>query len=100
MWAAYRDVVLEEIDVEIQTDYDAGGMYGVGDTPAGYSQIRCVVNVKSPAPAEEVRNLIEEADAHSPILELFKDPSDVRFEIRVAGPEEGTSASGGADGGS
>ena len=86
MWAARRGVPLSRLEVEIQADYDARGELGVAEVSPAYSQVRYIVTVESPAPEAEVRRLIDEADAHSPYLTLFRQPMDVRRELRVAAP--------------
>ncbi len=70
MWAARMDVAFESIEVRVEADYDARGMYGVDDavTP-GWRDVRVAVNVTSDAPPDRVRAVVEAADGHSPILD-------------------------------
>lgn len=51
MWAARRGVVLEEIAVEVQADFDTAAEYGLTDDQPGYRQVRCNVKVRSKASA-------------------------------------------------
>jgi len=85
MWAARRGVQIDELTVEIQADYDARGELGVDDTvrPA-YSEVRIVVDVKSPASEAEVAAMLEEAERHSPWLQVFREPVSVAREARIA----------------
>ena len=39
-WAARRDLPLDDLRVEVEADYDARGMFGVGDVIADYTAIR------------------------------------------------------------
>jgi uncharacterized OsmC-like protein len=82
MWAAYRGIELERVEVEVQADYDACGIVGVGDVRPEYKQVRCVVTIASPAPRDEVLRMMDEADAHSPYFGVFTRPVDVRREVR------------------
>jgi uncharacterized OsmC-like protein len=88
MWAAHLDIQIISLEVEVRADYNARGLYGVGDSKPGYVCIRYVVSVESDAPENEVRRMIETADAHSDFLFVFREPQDVRreaIEIRKPG---------------
>jgi uncharacterized OsmC-like protein len=82
-WAARRDIPVGEIEVEVQTDYDAAAEYGVGDGPPGYAQVRYVVRIETEAAEEDIVRLLDEADSHSPWLDVFERPIDVRREIEL-----------------
>jgi uncharacterized OsmC-like protein len=84
MWAARLGVRLETLEVEVQTDYDARGEYGVDDDVApGYTRMRWIVTVESEAPEADVMSVLEKAEKHSPYLDLFRNPQDLRREVRV-----------------
>jgi uncharacterized OsmC-like protein len=40
MWAAVREVPISGVEVEVQTDFDVGAQYGLGEAPAGYTEVR------------------------------------------------------------
>ena len=82
-WAAKRNVPISYLEVEIQADYDTRGIYAVADVPAGYSQVRCVVTVKSDASESEINAMLDEADAHSPYYDVFTRPLDLKRELRL-----------------
>jgi len=72
MWAAKLGVPITSLDVEIHADYDTRGMCAVGDeAPAGYTGIRYVVNLESPAAEEDIVRVLDMADAHSSYLDVF-----------------------------
>jgi uncharacterized OsmC-like protein len=87
-WAAKLGVPLQGIEIEVQCDADAGGVYGVSDAPAGYTQVRCIVTVKSSAPEEEVRKLLDVATDRCLYWDVFTRAVDVRREVRIVKPEE------------
>ncbi len=70
--AARHGVKLDSIEVEVQADYDDGALYGTRDVPAGYSEIRCIVTVETSAPEADVMRVLDEADRHSPYLDIFQ----------------------------
>ncbi len=87
MWAARRGVQIRSLDVEVQADYDTRAEYGMDGVRPGYRQVRCIVNVESDAPEEDVRRVLDEANAASSYLHVWQDPQDVRVDIRVKGKE-------------
>jgi len=71
MRAAKMGVPIRALEVEVQADYDDGALFGVSDAPPGYSEIRTIVTVESSAPEADVRRVLDEADRHSPYLDVF-----------------------------
>ncbi len=89
LWAEYMDVPLDEVEVVIEADYDARGMYGVGDedrVPPGYIALRARVNITSDAPEERVREMVEHADRHSPLLYDLTTALSVTRETTITAP--------------
>jgi uncharacterized OsmC-like protein len=90
MWAAQLGVPLTHVAVEVHADQDVRGMYGVDDVPAGYTRVQYVVAIDSPAATEDVMRVLRTAEAHSPYLEVFRLPLELRRTIRLNGVEECT----------
>jgi uncharacterized OsmC-like protein len=85
IWAARLDVPLDSVEVTVEADYDALGMYGIDDSvPPGWPAVRYTAVIGSPAPEERVRHLVETADRHSPILDDLRRAVPVRGEHRIA----------------
>jgi len=85
MWAALKDVPLDSVEVTVEADYDARGMFGVDDSvPPGWPAVRYTVVIGSPAPEEKVRELAEYADRVSPILDDLRRAVPVSGELRIA----------------
>jgi uncharacterized OsmC-like protein len=72
LYAAHKDIVITQINVEIQTDFDDGGLFGTSDSVAGYSEVRYKVNIESEASEELINELVEDAESHSPYLDVFR----------------------------
>jgi uncharacterized OsmC-like protein len=83
MWAAQLDVPLHEIAVEVQADTDLRGMYGVDDIPAGYSAVRYVVSVRSPASQEAILRVLDTAEDHSPYVDVFRRPQVLQRQLHI-----------------
>ncbi len=90
-WAAYLDIPIESIEIEIESDFDARGQFGVTDIPPGFKELRYSVLIESPAPEERVRAMIEKADAHSPVLDDFRRPIPIKREIKIQTTEGSSS---------
>jgi uncharacterized OsmC-like protein len=72
MHAAKLGVPIAGIEVEVQTDYDDGALFGVSESPPGYLEVRYSVTVESHAEQGDVLRVLDEADAHSPYLDVFR----------------------------
>jgi uncharacterized OsmC-like protein len=84
MFASEAGIEFETLRVTVEADYDARGQYGIeGAPPPGYSAMRVLVDATSDAPEAVVRQVIERADRHSPILDDIVRGLDVRSEVRV-----------------
>lgn len=86
MYAARLGVPFDALEVEVQTDYDNGALFGVTDGPAGYSEVRYVVTVESAAPEADILRVLDEADAHGPYLDVFGRAQVCRREVRIGQP--------------
>jgi uncharacterized OsmC-like protein len=85
MWAARLGIPLDSIEVVVEADYDARGMYGVDDAVSpGWTRLRYTAHVESSAPAERVQELLDTADARSPVLDDLRRAINVVGEHRIA----------------
>ena len=82
-WAAKLDIALDRLEVEVETDADEAGVHGLGDVPAGYTQVRCIVTIESPAARDDVRRLLDVATARCLYWDVFARAVDVRREDRI-----------------
>ena len=66
MWAARLGVPIDALEVEVHADYDVRGELGANDAVRpGYSQIRYIVSVTSPASAADIERWLDTADRYS-----------------------------------
>jgi uncharacterized OsmC-like protein len=72
MYAAKLGVPIDSLEVEVHAEYDDGAIFGVSDAPSGYTEVRYVVTVGSSAPEADVLRVLDEGDAHSPYLDVFR----------------------------
>ncbi len=90
MWAAKYGVPLSALEVEVQADYDSRGTHGIGGVSPGYQEVRYLVTIESDAPEADILRLLDEADRHTTYLDVFRNPQNVRREVRIQAP--GTAA--------
>lgn len=83
MWAAALGVPVHHVEVEVQAASDVRGMYGVGEAPAGYTQVCYTVSVDSPAPPAEIVRVLDTAEAHSPYFDVFRRPQPLQRQVRL-----------------
>ena len=58
--------------MEVQASYDDGPLFGTNeDIPPGYSEVKYIVTIESDASEEDIIRLIDDADRHSPYLDVF-----------------------------
>ncbi len=69
--AAKMNVPIEALEVEVQADYDDGALFGTSSRAPGYLQVRYTVSIESEASETEILHLLDEADRHSPYLDVF-----------------------------
>jgi len=72
LYASKMDIVIDELEVEIQTDYNDAALLGVGNVRPGYQEVRYMVTITSDAATEDLTRMLDEADQHSPYLNIFR----------------------------
>jgi uncharacterized OsmC-like protein len=98
MWAARLGIQIDHLEIEVQADYDVRGELGVADdVRPGYSQIRYIVTVSSPAPEPDIARWLDTADRYSSWRDNIANAVPLTSERRVtssstanAAPEDAT----------
>jgi uncharacterized OsmC-like protein len=90
MWAAaVEGVKIENLEVEVQADYDAQGMFEIDDSiPPGWSAMRYIVTVESDAPEADVMRVLDKGDRYSSLLYSFREPIPIEREVRITQPTQ------------
>jgi uncharacterized OsmC-like protein len=83
MFASKMNISIENLKVEVQVDYDARGMYGFDNVRPGYSEVRYIVKVESPASKQELMKVLDKADKHSSYLDLFANETQVTRTVEL-----------------
>lgn len=86
-WAARRDVPIDCVEVELETDVDARGQLGVcGKTVPGFEGIRLRIAVTSSAPRAVIDEVIADSLKYSPLMDVFVNPQSVGHRVTVIAP--------------
>jgi uncharacterized OsmC-like protein len=87
MYAAKLGVPITSLEVEVQADYDDGPLFGVGNLPPGYIEVRYNVTIESPASEQDVMRVIDEGDVHSPYLDIFSRGQRCVRNVKILSPQ-------------
>lgn len=86
--AAVLGIPIDSLKIDVESDFDARGMLHLRDNSPGFEALRYKVYIESPAPEEEIVQMIEEADRHSPVLDDFSRAIPVEREVNITSTEE------------
>ena len=79
--AMARGIQITELSTELQGDMDLRGLLGLDDAVSpGYEQIRIRMNVKADCSEEELADLLDYAQKHSPVCNTVCRPVPVVIE--------------------
>ncbi len=84
MWAARLDIPIRSLTVEVRARYDVRGEFGIDDSiRPGYLDIVYVVSVDTDASDADVHRMLDAADAHSSLLDDFRNPVPASREVHI-----------------
>ncbi|HUF49052.1 MAG TPA: OsmC family protein [Vicinamibacterales bacterium] len=83
--AAARGVTLDEVTATIEGDMDLRGIFGLSrDVRNGYQGIRVTFAIKGDAPAEKLRQLVEQSRARSAVYDVLTNGCPVDIDTVAA----------------
>jgi uncharacterized OsmC-like protein len=81
--AAAQGVVIDEVESTLSGDIDLQGYLGMSENVRnGYEKIKVTFKVKSDAPREKIRELVEVAQKRSPIFDIISHPTPVEVSLQ------------------
>jgi uncharacterized OsmC-like protein len=88
MRAAHLGVAIDDLEVTAETDSDLRGILGLDESvTAGHGPVRIKVKIGSrTASPEELRELVEWADRHSPVTCTVRNGPECALDIEVVSP--------------
>lgn len=84
--ASMMGIRLDEVKVNLKGSLDLKGLFGMdASIPPGYQKITYETILRSPAPEEELRKLIEAVESHCPVLDTLVRPVEVTGKVTING---------------
>ncbi|MGC1133657.1 MAG: OsmC family protein [Nitrososphaeraceae archaeon] len=81
--AAAQDVKIDEVESTLSGDLDLQGFLGMSEKVRnGYEKIRVNFKVKSDAPSEKIRELVDLAQKRSPVFDIVSNPTTVEVSLQ------------------
>ena len=81
--AAAQGVVIDEVESTLSGDIDLQGYLGMSENVRnGYEKIKVTFKVKSNAPKEKIRELVELAQKRSPVFDIITNPTPVEVSLQ------------------
>jgi uncharacterized OsmC-like protein len=81
--ASAMNIRINALQVDVQADYDDGALFGTSSAPPGYLEVRYTVTVESDAAEEEILQMLDMADKHSPYLDVFAREQKCIRDVRI-----------------
>ena len=70
--ASTMDIPLDEVKVDVNADLDLNGLMGLDpETPPGLLEMSYDVHIKSPAPVEDLKRLVDAVEYQCPLLDTL-----------------------------
>jgi uncharacterized OsmC-like protein len=83
--AAARGVTLTEVSSRIEGDIDLRGILGLSqEVRNGYQRIRATFDIKGDAPAEKLREIVEQSQARSAVFDVLTHGVPVEVAVNAA----------------
>ena len=82
--AAARGITLTSVESRVEGDIDLQGLLGLSDTfRNGYESIRISFDIAGDAPAEKLRQIVEQSRARSAVFDVLTKGVPVEFSINT-----------------
>jgi uncharacterized OsmC-like protein len=80
--AAAQGIKIEEVESTLSGDVDLHGFLGLDENVRnGYEKINVTFRIKSDAPEEKLRELVELAQKRSPVFDMFSHPTPIEVNM-------------------
>jgi len=83
MKAATMNIPITMLEVEVQADYDDGALLGTSNVAPGYLEVRYTITIESDAAEQDILKMIDDADHHSPYLDVFSRGQNCKREVHI-----------------
>jgi len=84
-FAPLHDVPLEEVQADVRAEFNAADKFVTDDSNGAFEQVTYALTVRSSAPAERVRLLIEHAERACHAAQSLRQPVLVSLQVQLNG---------------
>ncbi|GAC1299660.1 MAG: hypothetical protein NVS3B14_15060 [Ktedonobacteraceae bacterium] len=84
-FAPLYDIPLEEVQADVRAEFNAADKFVTDDSNGAFEQVTYVLTVRSSAPAEQVRLLIEHAERACHAAQSLRQPVSVSLQVHLNG---------------
>ncbi|PHS71096.1 MAG: osmotically inducible protein OsmC [Methylophaga sp.] len=87
-YASVMDIPLDSVKVSVKGDLDLKGLFGLDESvPAGYTQVTFQTTIESSADDATLVKLVETAESHCPVLDIFTRAVPVNGSVTINGKD-------------
>lgn len=83
LWASKLDINIKSLEIKIEADYDDGALFATSKSFPGYSEVRYHVIIDSALSNSELEIFLDEADKHSPYLDVFSRAISCKRQVKL-----------------
>ena len=82
-WSQILDIPIDSVEISVKGDLDIRGMLGLDEKIKPQYQILDVkISVKSSAEEAKIKELINKAETHCPVLNTVKNPVNIKTSLK------------------
>lgn len=82
LYAESLGIPLSHVSVKVEGRTDLRGLFAVDESVRpGFRDVRAVVEIESPASAEEIERLRQFVDAHCPVLDILRNVTPTKLDV-------------------
>ena len=80
-YASELDVQIEDAEMDIRMSYDTRGKLGLADVSPACQGVTYVLNIKSPAPSEKVRQMVDRIEKGCHTVNTIRNPIPISGKL-------------------
>ena len=86
-YASHLDIPIEDAEMDIRATYDSRGKLLLEDVSPGAQMIEYVFSITSPAPPEQIKQMVQMIEKGCHTINTIKQPTPVSAKIILNGAE-------------
>lgn len=88
IFAAKMRVPFTNLEVDVETDFDARGQYDLGDIPPGFSEVRYAFSIETTASEADVKRVLKVAEKNCMTLDVFARAHKMVGSVNISAPKQ------------